>query len=120
MIQWKISDPESTHFFRPFVTKDGNASDGTPLPATKKDGQYFNGNDGGDGSSAISDSNQYEQMLMWVHQTTWQKQLLERYGNSISLIDATYKTSQYDLALFFICVKTKCRILCSGRVHCPK
>lgn len=104
--QWRINDPESTHFFRPFVTEDGNASDSTPPSIMKQGGHYFNGNDGGDGTTAISDSNHYEQMLMWVHQTTWQKQLLERYGNSISLIDATYKTTQYDLALFFICVKT--------------
>ena len=27
-------------------------------------------------------------------------------ANTISLIDATYKTTKYDLALFFICVKT--------------
>ena len=31
---------------------------------------------------------------------------LPRYVNTISLIDATYKTTKYDLALFFICVKT--------------
>ena len=43
---------------------------------------------------------------MWVHQTGWQKELLSRYGNTISLIDATYKTTRYELALFFICVKT--------------
>ncbi len=30
------------------------------------------------------------------------KKLLERYGNNISLIDATYKTTRYDLALFFV------------------
>ena len=40
-----------------------------------------------------------------MHQTEWQKQL-SRYGNTISLIDATYKTTQYELALFFICVHT--------------
>ena len=29
-----------------------------------------------------------------------------KYGNTISLIDATYKTTRYDLPLFFICVRT--------------
>ena len=29
-----------------------------------------------------------------------------RYGNTISLIDATYKTTKYELALFFVCVQT--------------
>ena len=31
---------------------------------------------------------------------------MEVYGNKISLIDATYKTTRYDLALFFIAVRT--------------
>ena len=41
-----------------------------------------------------------------VHQEQWQKELLAKYGNDISLIDATYKTTRYDIALFFICVKS--------------
>ena len=40
------------------------------------------------------------------HQEPWQQDLLTRYGNIICLIDATYKTTKYDLALFFTCVKT--------------
>lgn len=44
--------------------------------------------------------------MLWIHQSKWQQELLARYGNTISLIDATYKTTKYDLALFFICVKT--------------
>jgi len=28
------------------------------------------------------------------------------YGSKMSLIDATYKTTRYDLALFFIAVRT--------------
>ena len=44
--------------------------------------------------------------MLLVLQEEWQKHILERYGNTISLIDATYKTTQYDLPLFFICVRT--------------
>ena len=51
----------------------------------------------------ITDTNIYEQTLFWIHQSKWQQELLARYGNTI---DATYKTMKYDLALFFICVKT--------------
>ncbi len=29
-----------------------------------------------------------------------------KYGNTISLMDATYKTTKYELALFFVAVKT--------------
>ena len=33
-------------------------------------------------------------------------ELFSRYGNEMSLIYATYKTTKYDLPLFFICVCT--------------
>ena len=42
---------------------------------------------------------------MYIHQEKWQQDLLLKYGNTISLIDATYKTTKYELPLFFICVK---------------
>ena len=67
---------------------------------------YFNGNGSGDGNKVTTDTDQNEQNLLWIHQSKWQQQLLARYGNTISLIDATYKTTKYDLALFFVCVKT--------------
>ena len=31
---------------------------------------------------------------------------MAKYGNIMCLIDATYKTTCYDLPLFFICVRT--------------
>ena len=31
---------------------------------------------------------------------------MTRYGNHISLIDATYRTMKYELSLFFVCVRT--------------
>ena len=42
----------------------------------------------------------YETRLLFVHQT---KRMLKRYGNSICLLNATYKHS---LPLFFVVVKT--------------
>ena len=48
----------------------------------------------------------FTQTLLYVHQEPWQQQLLKRYGNTISLMDATYKTTKYELALFVIAVKT--------------
>ena len=32
--------------------------------------------------------------------------LIKRYGNEVILLDATYKTTQYALPLFFMVVKT--------------
>ena len=50
--------------------------------------------------------NKLEQTLLYVHQEPWQQTLMVKYGNTISLMDATYKTTKYELALFFIAVKT--------------
>ena len=47
-----------------------------------------------------------EQTLLWVHQESWQQDLLAKYGNVITLMDATYKTTRYDVPLFFLCVRT--------------
>lgn len=46
---------------------------------------------------------EFEQMLLWVHQTKWQKDILSNYGNTMTLI---YKTTLYDLALFFITIRS--------------
>ena len=44
--------------------------------------------------------------LLFVHQTDSQRRLLLRYGNELSMLDATYKTTKYSLFLFFLVVKT--------------
>jgi len=44
--------------------------------------------------------------FIFVHQTQWQRRLLHLYGTQICLLDATYKTSRFDLPLFFVCVNT--------------
>lgn len=48
----------------------------------------------------------FDSTLLWVHQEAWQQELMLKYGNTVSLMDATYKTTRYDLPLFFICVRT--------------
>ena len=47
---------------------------------------YFNDNDGRDGIGLISDTNNYEQTLLWVHQSKWQQELLASYGNTILML----------------------------------
>ena len=49
---------------------------------------------------------QEKQNFLLIYQTWWQKKLLHRYGNDFGLFDATYKTTQYALPLFFLCVQT--------------
>ena len=47
----------------------------------------------------------FSDISLCASETPWQKNLLQRYGNNISLIDATYKTTRYDLA--YLC-ENKC------------
>jgi len=47
-----------------------------------------------------------ETRLLFIHQTKFQMRILKRYGGSICLLDATYKTTKYALPLFFLAVKT--------------
>ena len=47
-----------------------------------------------------------EKTFLFVHQEQWQQRLLQRYGDELVLMDATYKTTKYAMPLFFICVHT--------------
>lgn len=47
-----------------------------------------------------------QQGLLFIHQTEWQRKLMLRYGNELTLLDATYKTTKYALPLYFVVVKT--------------
>ena len=38
----------------------------------------------GEGNGETENAGNYKQQLVWVHQTDWQKQLLARYGNTIT------------------------------------
>lgn len=109
--QWK-HDSNSTFFFRPFIKAEGSPiPKSSPEEAKKKCviKNCYNGNSGSgdtDWCEVLGSQEKCSQTFLYVHQTQWQKALLQRYGNNISLIDATYKTTRYDLALFFICVRT--------------
>ena len=48
----------------------------------------------------------HETRLLFVHQIKFQKRMLKRYGNSICLLDGTYKTTKFSLPLYFVVVKT--------------
>ena len=44
--------------------------------------------------------------MLYVHQEKWQQDLMRKCGSNICLMDATYKTTKYDIPLFFVCVLT--------------
>ena len=79
---WQTMQPHGSHYFHP----------------------YKCGNDKQQHSDVEKD-------FLWVHEEQWQKDILLRYGNQISLMDATYRTTKYDLPLFFICVKSNCNYM---------
>ncbi len=78
-----MDSPESKYFFRPYKYTQANST-----------------------STSVSDAESYDQTLLWFHQEPWQQKLMVSYGNTMSLMDATYKTTRYDLPLFVICVRT--------------
>ena len=43
--------------------------------------------------------------MMLVYQSKEMKNMYERYGNHMILLDATYKTTKYALPLFFVVVQ---------------
>lgn len=53
-----------------------------------------------------TDEDGKKENFLFVYQKKWQKDLLQRYGNEILLLDATYKTTRYALPLFFLVVPT--------------
>ena len=99
--EWEKGIPQSFHYFRPY-TKPKQAESQDMLKSNLNNGsQKFK-----DSEMPQTSSTDSMQSLLWVHQEKWQKELLVKYGNTITLIDTTYKTTKYELALFFLCVPT--------------
>ena len=100
---WKRSSPSSNHFFRPYIKKSDLKNERQSASAeTQSD--VINLNNEEDGFQGSTD--ECSQTFLWIHQEKWQRDLLVKFGNTITLIDATYKTTKYEVALFFLCVKT--------------
>ncbi|XP_028410162.1 uncharacterized protein LOC114532775 [Dendronephthya gigantea] len=47
-----------------------------------------------------------QQQMILVHQTSFQRHLLKRYGNHVCFLDPVYRTVKYPLPLFFLIIKT--------------
>ena len=96
--EWAANDTENNFYLRPYVeasdaskkdTSDVQVETGTSAP------QRFYGNSGEDDNwcEVLGSSKQCSQSFLYVHQASWQKRLLECYGNTMCLLDATYKTT---------------------------
>lgn len=58
--------------------------------------------------STCEDDALHPQNFMYCYQTHWQKRLLKIYGNQITLLDATYRTTRYALPFFFFVFLQMC------------
>ena len=110
--EWKKDKSESLFYFRPYKKNQsaGDHEKEAPIPKpveTPPSSGRFNGNSSsGESISEQVDADEFDETLLYVHQEKWQRDLMQRYANNITLLDATYKTTKYDLSLFFVCVKT--------------
>lgn len=84
---WQLEDPAVKLYFRSYGDKNS-----------------FNVYD--ENANLIDELVLPQQRLLFVHQSPDQQRLLERYGNNVCLLDATYKTTKYSIPLFFIATKT--------------
>ena len=99
---WQRQHPQDLFYFRPYAARQGQAESDIAVPvdcANVKDDNYYD-------EEVKLTSNTCKQSLLFLHQTTWQRRLLKKYGDNICLLDATYRTTRYSLPLFFLAVKT--------------
>ena len=98
--EWQKENPEDNFLFKPLLA-EGEGMQGM-ANTTAADANEADDLD----DDVVSLSKEGNNFIMFVHQTKWQRELLEKYGGEICMLDATYKTCRYALPLFFLCVKT--------------
>lgn len=92
--EWEEKTSSSKFFFRPHHAKQTEEDD-----------------------DSKAEESQSQQNFLFIHQEEWQQRLLQRYGSELVFMDATYKTTAYAIPLFFVCVRTKCRLQGGCRIH---
>lgn len=94
MKEWQEQNPSDKYFFRKY-------NDICEEAPEKDSVEEDNDAEGIKLTSPLS-----WQKFLLVHQTSWQRRLLGKYGNDICLVYAICKTTRYSLPLFFLAVKT--------------
>ena len=97
--QWKQRDKEVKIYFRQ-RSCDQQASANSSANDVVEDG--YDSED----SLPCDVTGNCTKKLLFVYQNAWQHRLLNRYGNELVLLDATYRTTRYALPLFFLVVRT--------------
>ncbi|XP_065683959.1 uncharacterized protein LOC100197960 isoform X3 [Hydra vulgaris] len=92
--QWKVENPHRRFYLRPKGISENYAVkvECSAVESTEDEDEIV--------VEALSNS------FLFVYQTEEMQRLLKIYGNEITLLDATYKTTKYSLPLFFLVVKT--------------
>ena len=54
-------------------------------------------------TESTDEAEEGKETFLYVHQEKWQRELLTTYGNTITLMDTTYKKTKYSLSLFSVC-----------------
>ncbi len=105
--KWKKEDPSTNIHFRPNINPESyeNNVDENEFILEESDEEDQNEDDLNE-SDVIKSTQNSANALLLVYQTKWQRQLLLRYGQEMAFLDATYRTTQYVLSLFFLVVKT--------------
>ncbi|XP_046848037.1 uncharacterized protein LOC124441606 [Xenia sp. Carnegie-2017] len=96
---WKLRCSDESFFFRPLAKYSAESL----ITQENSVDNEEDDDDDDDDNTVLPES---KNGLLFIHQTVNQKRLLKRYGNELTLLDATYKTTKYSLALFFLVVKT--------------
>ena len=100
-------DPSTKFFYRCYTPKPDSEKSAVP---ESDDTTSVNDDDSDvddeEDDIKIASSEKEEKSLLFVVQTQGQQRLLNRYGNDLYLLDTTYKTTKYDIPVFFLCVKT--------------
>ena len=52
-------------------------------------------------TESTDEAEEGKETFLYVHQEKWQRELLTTYRNTITLMDTTYKTTNYSFPLFF-------------------
>ena len=98
--EWEKESPDDKFFFRPYTHTNAIGNDHCIENCDDEE------NDSHDNDIVEIKQQEQSKNILLVHQTQWQRELFEKYGGDICLLDATYKTSRYALPMFFMCVKT--------------
>lgn len=102
--KWRKLSESDRYYFRKREAVVKQKSETMPVDS---DSLTYNEEPAGDDEEEPEPSpEEGEQPLLFCCQTKQQRRLLEKYGNDICLMDATYKTTRYALPLFFLCVRT--------------